>query len=301
MSDLSPMRVGRITGSRVGGILGMSPYADRASVLRDMVRQYHGADAEFAGNELTEYGTQHEDDAVTAYEVDRGVLVHSQQAFIAHPVHDWLGVSVDGLVGDDGGLEVKAPMMGTYETPDGKPHYRAQCYLSLACTGRAWWDFGVWRADGTEYGRITITRFHADDAAAWLAEHLDTLREFHTGYLETVLSDELSAPHLAPLVTPRDDDPVFVAALAEWERLTAVHKAAKEAETAAKKALDEHVTALGAMAGAASTAAGLIVETKRVDGRVSYADFVRDHAPGADLEAYRGAASYRTTVRRVKP
>lgn len=56
-----------------------------------------------------------------------------------------LGCSPDGLVDEDGGLEIKCPTPATHvryllegELP---PEYRCQVHGSLIVTGRAWWDF----------------------------------------------------------------------------------------------------------------------------------------------------------------
>lgn len=56
-----------------------------------------------------------------------------------------MGCSPDGLVGDDGGLELKCPLPKTHVAyllsgtlPD---EYRAQVHGSLLVTGRRWWDF----------------------------------------------------------------------------------------------------------------------------------------------------------------
>jgi len=55
------------------------------------------------------------------------------------------GCSPDGLVGDDGGLELKCPLPKTHikylvenQLPD---EYKAQVHGSLIVTGRKWWDF----------------------------------------------------------------------------------------------------------------------------------------------------------------
>ena len=53
-------RKGRVTGSIVGAILGLSPYMTRADAMRSMVRAAIGAPSEFTGNVATEYGTMHE-------------------------------------------------------------------------------------------------------------------------------------------------------------------------------------------------------------------------------------------------
>jgi len=46
-------REGRVTGSSVGAILGLSPFMAPDDVMRRMVREYHGAEAEFQGNSAT--------------------------------------------------------------------------------------------------------------------------------------------------------------------------------------------------------------------------------------------------------
>ena len=58
-----------------------------------------------------------------------------------------VGCSPDRLVGDDGGLEAKAPMAkGHMAALLGEPEadYRAQIQGSIWVTGRAWWDLVVW-------------------------------------------------------------------------------------------------------------------------------------------------------------
>jgi hypothetical protein len=53
--------------------------------------------------------------------------------------------SPDGLVGADGGVEIKAPNTSShvdYIIRGGVPSkYVAQMQWLMACTGRAWWDF----------------------------------------------------------------------------------------------------------------------------------------------------------------
>ena len=60
-------RVGRITGSIAGGVLGLSPWQTPESILRQMVRAYHGAPSEFTGNPATEWGTKHERQAYAVF------------------------------------------------------------------------------------------------------------------------------------------------------------------------------------------------------------------------------------------
>lgn len=55
------------------------------------------------------------------------------------------GVSPDGLIGDDGGLEIKCPHPGTHVAylREGKlpTKYKQQVMGCLWITGRQWWDF----------------------------------------------------------------------------------------------------------------------------------------------------------------
>jgi hypothetical protein len=56
-----------------------------------------------------------------------------------------IGASPDGLIGDDGGLEVKCPRAKTHIdtilTDQVPPQYMAQIQTSLLVSGREWWDF----------------------------------------------------------------------------------------------------------------------------------------------------------------
>jgi hypothetical protein len=67
--------------------------------------------------------------------------------FVRRDEATWtLGYSPDGLVGDDGLIEVKSPRAKTHVATilaDEVPaHYMAQCQAGLLVTGRKWLDFG---------------------------------------------------------------------------------------------------------------------------------------------------------------
>jgi putative phage-type endonuclease len=195
---LSPLRTGRITGSRVAAIIGQSPYATSTDVMREMVREHHGDDREFAGNVATQWGQDHEHLAVAMYETECGVLVHGEQGFITHPDHPYLGVTPDGLVGDDGMIEVKCPWRGKYRHISESPAHEAQIRLQLAVTGRRWCDYVVWADD-----RISISRVYHDPG--WLDMHLPRLADFVSEYEVIVADETLSAPFRAP-ADRRDED-----------------------------------------------------------------------------------------------
>jgi putative phage-type endonuclease len=89
-------------------------------------------------------GTEKEPIARAAYEAHTGDFV-TQTGFWLHPTIEWLGASPDGLVGDDGLLEIKCPRTSTHlkYRKDAKPptQYKRQMIVQLMCTGRKWVDF----------------------------------------------------------------------------------------------------------------------------------------------------------------
>jgi predicted phage-related endonuclease len=65
--------------------------------------------------------------------------------FVPHPAIIMAGASPDGLVGEDGLLEIKCPNTATHietllsQSVPGK--YNTQMQFQMACTGRQWCDF----------------------------------------------------------------------------------------------------------------------------------------------------------------
>lgn len=88
-------------------------------------------------------GTLTEPEARRYYEMETGQDV--QQVGFCMTDDERFGCSPDGLVGEDGGLELKCPLLKTqaaYLMDGGLPaEYRAQVHGCLIITGRAWWDF----------------------------------------------------------------------------------------------------------------------------------------------------------------
>src|SRR3546814_20515402 len=134
-----------------------------------MVREHFGAEREFTGNAATDYGKEKEPDALAAYEAERGVMTYGGDDCIVHPVYGFLAVTPDGLVGDAGMIECKAPYSGTYTHWQEKTYYEAQMRLQLECAGRDWCAFAVLDRDG----QLPISRLHPEPS--WLATPLSTL------------------------------------------------------------------------------------------------------------------------------
>jgi len=93
------------------------------------------------GNMWTERGHELEESARTFYEMKKNVDV-DQVGFVTN---DFAGCSPDGLVGDDGGIEIKCPKPGIhvkYLMADKIPStYVPQVQGALWITERDWFDF----------------------------------------------------------------------------------------------------------------------------------------------------------------
>jgi putative phage-type endonuclease len=142
-------RSGRLTASRFGAALGLSPYQSR----QELWRQLTGRAEPFQGNPATDWGQLHEASAVLAYEIATGNLVEPA-GFIEWS--NWSGCSPDGWVLDGrvrGIVEIKCPFsQRIYE--DIPEYYRAQVLGQLAITGAAWCDFICWTPDGHRIWRV---------------------------------------------------------------------------------------------------------------------------------------------------
>lgn len=267
-------RRGRITASMVGAILGVAPYMTRADAMRRMVRDAHGAEPEFTGNIATEYGVRNEAGALAEYQMLTGNKVQAS-GFIAY--EDWAGCSPDGLLGEDGGLEIKCPFSMRDDAKEFKPlteqpHYYAQVQFSMVCTGRGRWDFFQWSPKA-----YTLETALPD--AEWQATNMPLLRQFHAEYLAEPPEQHLAAKRVEV------DTPEAVRMVAEWDQLSG---AIERAEERKKDLLADMVRIAGdrnAVFGGRN-----LTKTERA-GAVSYAKALAKYAPNADLEPFRGKPS----------
>lgn len=101
-----------------------------------------------------EWGTEHEPNAKYAYTVQTGREVQDV-GFIVPDDTDAYGGSPDGLVGDDGLIEIKCPAPETliaYHAAGELPlAYKPQIQGLLLISGRAWCDFFVFHPELTPF------------------------------------------------------------------------------------------------------------------------------------------------------
>jgi len=244
--NLSLERTDRITGSRIAGILGLSPYNTRAQVMREMVRQHFWADDEFTGNYATDWGAAHEQDAIEAYQLLHGLAVENaldeQLTIVGGPDHQF-AVTPDGWVtprdmlgkhlvdGDDGLVETKAPFRATYTHHEERPDYQAQMALSCFVAERPWCDFVVWRTTGLNVSRFYLPdNWYSGDVAAECERFLEE-------YAQIIEDDDLAAAYLEP-VNDRRTDPEWAVAEAVYFEVLADAERTQQALAAAKRDLE---------------------------------------------------------------
>lgn len=282
---LDPRRMGRITGSRVAAILGLSPFATRANVMRDMVRQHLGLPDLFVGNVATEHGTRHEPDALAAYERITGSFTYGGGELVIHPEHDFLCVTPDGLVGDDGMVEAKAPYRATYRHHTERTDYQVQMQLQMACEERKWCDFIVWFDDDD----APISRLDYDPG--WLPSVLPTLKAFMAEY-RAIINDPRRREEVAGSIERNDVE--WGEAAARWLH---AKKLAEDYAALEKEAKAE----LEALAPGGASGSGVRLTRVERTGGIAYAKALKDLAPGVDLEPYRGKGSTFYTASKIEP
>ena len=141
-------RIGKVTASRVADVIAKTKTGystSRENYMAQLVcERMTGTVAESYTNAAMQHGTDNEPLARAAYEALKDVLV-DEVAMITHPTISMAGASPDGLVGDDGLIEIKCPNTATHIDTllsDKVPSkYVTQMMWQMACTGRQWCDF----------------------------------------------------------------------------------------------------------------------------------------------------------------
>lgn len=141
-------RLGKATGSRIADIIAKTKSGYSASrenyQAQLVVERLTNKPTEGYTNSAMQWGTDTEPLARAAYEMARDVMVE-EVGFVDHPIVYMSGASPDGLVGEDGLIEIKCPNTATHidtlltQTIPAK--YIPQIQWQLSCTNRKWCDF----------------------------------------------------------------------------------------------------------------------------------------------------------------
>jgi putative phage-type endonuclease len=155
-------RLGFATASRMNDALAGSETAARRGYLIQLVTERLTEQQQESYNTpAMQRGTDLEPVARMAYESKNGFV--DKTGFHKHPSIEWFGASPDGLVGDDGLVEIKCPNSTTHVDYilEGKvpTKYKRQMMAQLACTGRKWCDFVSFDNRLPEHLQLFVVRF----------------------------------------------------------------------------------------------------------------------------------------------
>jgi putative phage-type endonuclease len=141
-------RLGKVTASRIADVVARTRTgyaASRANYMAQLVcERLTGKQAESFSNAAMEWGVEQEGPARDAYSAKVGELV-TEVGFISHPTIPMAGASPDGLVGNNGCVEIKCPSTATHieylfdRDPPQKYFYQMQ--WQMACTNTEWCDW----------------------------------------------------------------------------------------------------------------------------------------------------------------
>lgn len=182
------MRVGMVTASRVDDVLavpanGKGELKCRAKYRTEIISEcLTGRAAEHYVTPAMEWGIETEPLARAAYEMRLDLEV-ADGGFHIHDEITRFGASPDGLIGEEGLLEVKCPTTATHiewiiagVTPE---EYQPQMLAEMACTGRRWCDFVSFDPRLPKKMQLFVRRFPRNDEriAAMEKEVLKFLEE----------------------------------------------------------------------------------------------------------------------------
>jgi putative phage-type endonuclease len=154
------LRKGKLTASHADVIAAAGRGLD-TYILKLVADSFSSADPDSYTNEHLQRGIELEDQARELYSLTTGHEV-KQVGFIE--LNELIGCSPDGLVGEDGGIEIKCH--------DNKEHFRLligepidsaylwQIQMSLFITGRKWWNYVAYNP--TFEKNLLIKRFIID-------------------------------------------------------------------------------------------------------------------------------------------
>ena len=162
-------RLGKVTASRVADVIAKTKTGystSRENYMAQLIcERLTQTPTEGFTNAAMQWGTETEPKARAAYEAKTFASV-TEVAMISHPSIPNTGASPDGLIGDDGLIEIKCPNTATHldtllsQKVPGK--YVTQMQWQMACTGRQWCDFVSFDPRLPEHLQLFVKRVSRD-------------------------------------------------------------------------------------------------------------------------------------------
>lgn len=185
------LRCGRITASNFHVMMGNS-WTANSYILEKAMERITGRCVQHRWwNEDIQRGIDLEPVAIREYEIATGNKVNTV-GFIA--IDENIGSSPDGLVGTDGGIEIKCPNEKNFwklkNNPRVCPQHLTQCQYNMWVSGRKWWDYVVYSTLETPI----IIRIERDEEyvqrMAHRAEEVNVLIERYKNKIKNTLQEK---------------------------------------------------------------------------------------------------------------
>jgi hypothetical protein len=172
-------RCGRLTASRFNDVLAKPETAAYRGYLLQIVTERLTGQPQESGfiNDAMQWGSDTEPLARVAYEVETGEVVTECGLML---YDDWIAGSPDGLINDDGLIEIKCAKSTTHVDwiDAGKlpARHKAQVHGLMLVTGRKWAHFVAFDPRMPPHLRLWIREIPADEN--YQAELLERLHAF---------------------------------------------------------------------------------------------------------------------------
>lgn len=165
------VRCGKVTASRIHDLTAKTRTkygSSRTNYMAQLIcERLTGAVAEGYTNAAMQFGIENEAQARFAYQLFSENKV-KETGFIDHPVIPEAGCSPDGIIDENGLVEIKVPNTATHlDFLLGDPiaeKYIKQVQFQMACTGRQWCDFVSFDPRLPLELQLKVQRVERDDA-----------------------------------------------------------------------------------------------------------------------------------------
>ena len=180
------LRLGKVTASRMKDVLskgrGTAQSKTAETYMMELLcERLTGESKPFFENDAMQWGTATEPQARAMYELMSGNAVN-EVAFVEH--NEYIGISPDGLIGDDGLLEIKCPATITQVRRSLTDNYSKDYYTQIQCqlwvTEREWCDFLSFDPRLDIAASYLLQRVERDDA------FIDAMREKTYLFVDTM-------------------------------------------------------------------------------------------------------------------
>ncbi len=184
------LRLGKVTASRMKDVLskgrGTAQSKTAETYMMEVLgERLTGESKPFFENDAMQWGTATEPQARAMYELMSGNAVN-EVAFVEH--NEYIGISPDGLIGDDGLLEIKCPATITQVRRSLTDNYSKDYYTQIQCqlwvTEREWCDFLSFDPRLDIAASYLLQRVERDDVFIAVMEEetylfVETMNEFY--------------------------------------------------------------------------------------------------------------------------